>query len=261
MKNATKTLDFEKIFKKINIVSGDKILVSSSILPILIKLKKETGKFNANLIIDSLINKIGKKGTLMFPTYNWDFCKGWDFNYRTTKSLSGSLGNFALERKDFRRSKNPIYSFAVAGKDRDYICGLEHESCFGLNSPFGYLIENKGKNLFIGIDYKDGFTFIHNAEETVGVSYRYFKKFSGFYIDEFNQKSNVNYKMYVRNLNLNVSMTAIDKNFDNVLVKKNAYEKKIIDGISFILIDIHKAYQSAVEDIKLKGGLIFPKKK
>ena len=29
------------------------------------------------------------------------------------------------------------------------ICNLKHENCFSLNSPFGYLIKNKGKNLFI----------------------------------------------------------------------------------------------------------------
>ena len=31
------------------------------------------------------------------------------------------------------------------------------------------------KNLFIGIDYKNGFTFDHYFEEKIGVDYRYFK--------------------------------------------------------------------------------------
>ena len=74
-------MDLENIFDKININSGDKILVHSNILKILIKLKKKNKKFNANLIIDSLINKVGPNGTVIFATYNWDFCKGIAFDY------------------------------------------------------------------------------------------------------------------------------------------------------------------------------------
>ena len=136
-------INLENIFNKINIATGDKILVSSSILKILIKFKKKNKKFNANLIIDSLLNKVGPNGTIIFPTYNWDFCKGRDFDYNKAQSMSGSLGNFALERKDFQRTKNPIYSFAVAGKDKEYLCNLSHNNCFDLDSPFGYLIKNR----------------------------------------------------------------------------------------------------------------------
>ena len=44
-------VDLENIFDKINITPGDKILVTTSILKILIKHKKKNKKFNANLII------------------------------------------------------------------------------------------------------------------------------------------------------------------------------------------------------------------
>ena len=77
--------------------------------------------------------------------------------------------------KDFNRSKNPIYSFTIYGKDKNKISSMQHKSCFGFDSPFGYLIKNKGKNLFIDIDYKEAFTFVHVAEEKIGVNYRYIK--------------------------------------------------------------------------------------
>ena len=259
MREKKANINFENIIEQINIVSGDKLLVSSNILKLLMKLKKKNEKFNSNIIIDSLINKIGSSGTLMFPAFNWNFCKGKDFYYNKTLSMTGSLSNFALKRKDFKRTKNPIYSFAVTGKDKDYICNLNHTNCFGLNSPFGYLIKNHGKNLFIDIDYKEGFTFDHIAEETVGVDYRYHKNFTGFYIDKFNEKKKVNYRMYVRDLSLNV-FTGIDKKLDGILYKNKAYEKKIFNGISFILIDIYQAYQAMVKDLKSKGGIIYPKK-
>ena len=122
MKNDKSYINLNNVFEKINVVPGDKLLVSSNILKILIKLKKRDKEFNANLIIDLLLNKVGKNGTLMFPTYNWDFCKGKEFDYNNTQSLSGSLGNAALKRKEFKRSKNPVYSLLVYGKYQKEIC-------------------------------------------------------------------------------------------------------------------------------------------
>ena len=261
MASKKKNLELNKIFKKFNIKSGDKILVSSSILEILMKLKRTNQKFDGNLLIDFLIKKVGPKGTLLFPTFNWDFCSGKDFDYKKTKSRCGALTNIALNRNDFKRTKNPIFSFAVTGKDTDYICNLKHSSCFSHDSPFGYLIKNNGKHIFIGMDYKDGFAFVHLAEEKIGVEYRYLKTFSGNCIDGINKKREEKCSLYVRNLKMDIEGTIIDKKFDKVLIKKKALQKKIINGINFTLIDLKIAYQLMLKDIKNKEGLIYPKKK
>ena len=52
-----------------------------------------------------LKEKIGNTGNLLFPTYNWSFCEGKEFDYKNTKSLCGTLSNIALQRKDFKRTK------------------------------------------------------------------------------------------------------------------------------------------------------------
>jgi len=252
-------MNIKEIFNSLNINKNDKILVNSSILKILIECQKANKKFEPNQIIDVIIEKIGITGTLLFPAYNWDFCKGISFDYFNSKSQSGSLGNISLKRKDFKRSKNPIYSFSVFGNDKEHICSMSHTSCFGLESPFGYLIENKGKNLFIDIDYKDAFTFVHVAEEFVGVNYRYLKDFKGKYKNKFNQETEDHYKMYVRDLN-KVKCTIIDKGFDKILIENNAYEKKIIQGINFTIIDINKAYNLMINELKNSNSLIYPEK-
>ena len=101
--------DFDDIFKQININPGDKILVFSSILKLLNQSRKENKKFDGNIIIDSLISIIGENGTLMFPAFNWDFCKGKDFDYNKTPSSAGSLSNLALKRKDFKKMLIDLY--------------------------------------------------------------------------------------------------------------------------------------------------------
>ena len=237
---------------------GDKILVSSDILKLLIRYKNKKEKFDPNLIIDMLLDRVGKSGTLMFPTFNWSFCKGKDYDYKKTKSSCGSLTNIVLNRKDFLRTKNPIYSFAVSGKDKDFICEMKHENCFSLDSPFGYLIKNNGKNLFIDVHYRErGFPFVHIAEQEVGVKYRFLKKFSGNYIDSKNNKSMINCLFYVRDKKLNVGRTLINETFDETLKKINAYKETFVEDTFLSIIDIKKAYEILVKDLKNKGNLIY----
>ena len=81
------------------------------------------------------------------------------------------------------------------------------------------MIKNNGKNLFINLDYKLGFTYCHVAEETVGVSYRYQKKFKGSYIDKTGNNSLKEFSMYVRDLDSGVKKTLIHKDLDNILLK------------------------------------------
>ena len=250
---------FEKKLRSLGIKSGDKILVTSDVLKFLINLKKKKKKFSLNNLIDILIKIVGKKGSILLPTFNWDFCKGKNYNYISSKSMTGALSNIALKRKDFARSKNPIYSFAVIGKDKNHVCSLRHTSCFGLDSPFGYLIKNKAKNLCIGMDYKDGFTFVHVAEEKVGVNYRFHKNYSGYSTYEKEKKIFGSYKMYVRDLSMNVE-TKINKKLDKLMSKSKAIKKESFLGVPITLLNIATAYNFMVKDLKNGGNLVYPKK-
>ena len=54
-----------------------------------------------------------------------------------------------------------------------------------VKTSIGYLINNRGKYLFIDIDYKKtGFVLVHVAEQEAGVNYRYLKTFKGNVISE-----------------------------------------------------------------------------
>ena len=145
-------MNLEFFLKKLQIKKGDKIVVTSNIIKILSKFKNNEINFDPNTLINSLKKIIGKEGTLLIPTFNWDFLKGKTFNYYDSPSQAGALGNIALKRKDFLRTFNPVYSYAVSGKDQKKICNIKHTNCFSLNSPFGYLLKNKAKNLFIDMN-------------------------------------------------------------------------------------------------------------
>ena len=140
------------------------------------------------------------------------------------------------------RSSNPIYSFAVTGKDKKKICNLKHLDCFSLNSPFGYLIKNKGKNIFIDLNYRaitettyGGFTFHHVVEQAVKIPYRYFKEFKGYYINKQKHKKLIKIKFYARNLKLKYKVF-LSKKLDKELKKKNLLKRVKFVGIFFKFI-------------------------
>ena len=82
---------------------------------------------------------------------------------------------------------------------------MKHTNCFSLNSPFGYLLKNNGKNLFIDMNqtdfdktYFNGFPFHHVVEQNVKVPYRFIKEFRGYYIKNKKMKQLVKIKFYAR---------------------------------------------------------------
>ena len=121
----------EEIIEAFEIKKGDVVFISSDILRMLCLGIELNCPVDLNHFIDLLTDKIGPTGTLLFPTYNWDFCKGKTFDYYKTPSKTGSLGNVALKHAGFKRTRHPIYSFAVWGKDQDYLCSLKNVHSFG----------------------------------------------------------------------------------------------------------------------------------
>ena len=78
----------KNLFSNLNIKEGDILLVSSDVLKLMIHNRKLENKIDINSLIDMLIEKISTKGTLLFPTFNWDYCKG---KFLITKKLKVSV--------------------------------------------------------------------------------------------------------------------------------------------------------------------------
>ncbi len=184
---------------------GDVVLLTSDITDLFLQCQEHGEVFSPNLLLDGFQEAVGDEGTLLIPTYHWGFCQGKTFDYRKTPGKTGALGNAALRRQDFHRTKHPIYSFAVWGKDTEYLCSLENVESFGSDSPFAYLERVDGKNAFIGsASIRNSFTYIHYVEQKLGASYRYSKMFTSRYVDQEGKETEKGYSMYVRDLDLDV---------------------------------------------------------
>jgi aminoglycoside 3-N-acetyltransferase len=181
--------------------SGDVVLVHSSLKRLLFKLKDEFGEVvGPRIIYDSLISTLGENGTLLLPLYNFDFPTTHYFNFNETPSQMGALTEIGRNQEDAIRTGHPIYSFSVIGKLSNEFKGIDNKSGYGSDSPFAKLKELNGKIAVIGLTDQNSMTSYHFVEEQNLVDYRYFKEFTGAYIDEENNEKSKTYSLFVRDL-------------------------------------------------------------
>lgn len=241
-------ISYKKIPQILNIQKGDVVLLTSRLTEIMYVAKKNKDPFSLDELIDSFIEAIGPDGTLLIPTYNWDFCKGIAFDWKSTPSKTGILGQHALQRDDFKRTRHPIYSYAVAGKDQGLLCALNNISSFGADSPFAYMYHHNGKNAMLGINMQNSCTFVHHVEEMSGnAPYRYLKTFTGTYVGPEGVPSEKGYSMFVRDLDLNVEVSF--SGIEDLLLKKGALQLHVINGIKIWCLDMADSYKWIMKDI------------
>jgi len=239
---------FEEIVDHLDIKAGDLLLVASDILMLSIEERSINRRFNPSLFIDSFVRKLGHEGTLLFPAFSWDY--GGEYNIRTAQSVTGGLSRIALEREDFTRTRHPIHSFVVTGKYKEELCCLDNESSFGPDSPFAFLHQHQAKMLIIGLDYQRSFTFVHYVEQYEQVPYRFMKGFTVDYIDYDGSCSTKNYSFFTRSSGIYNDVNPIGK----ILEKKRISEKRLINNVDFILLDLKPAFDEIQKDIRYNKG-------
>ncbi|OMF96839.1 AAC(3) family N-acetyltransferase [Paenibacillus sp. FSL R7-0337] len=243
---------YDQIVEQFDIQRGDILLIGSDITRLAIEASKNGERVDFDVFINSFLDKIGPEGTLLFPTFNWGYCSEKPFDYFHTVSLTGALTKAALKRSDFFRTKHPIYSFAVWGKHKEYLCGLRNESSFGSDSPFAFMHRERAKMLIIGLDYQRSFTFVHYVEEVEQVPYRFKKHFTSTYIDQDGVSSKRTYSMYVRDLYRGV-VTFINP-MGQLLEDAGVSVHTRINNNDYYWIDLAGAFDLIQRDIREQDG-------
>ncbi len=226
---------------KSGLYSGDTILIHSSLSSTFSKLKKEGFKASVGDIYDSFLKAVGSKGTLIFPLFNFDFAENKFFDINSTPSQMGALTEYARLQKDSVRTGHPFYSFAIVGSKSNLFKSIDNNSGYGKDSPFAMLTKIDAKIGKLGLPDEKCMTFFHHVEESIGVEYRYYKDFTGTYIDSKNISSQKTYKLYVRDLENNVESWV--KPMGDLLWKKNLYNGcKYNEGNFFSTIKANDVY-------------------
>lgn len=228
---------------------GDTLLLSSDVSRLSVSCYLNDEVFDANKFLDEIYSVIGESGTLLLPTYNWDFCHDVTFDYHKTPCKTGALGKVALKRKDFIRTHHPIYSFAVKGKYQELLYNMDNKESFGADSPFSFLELIKAKSVIIDVSLTNSYTYVHYNENRAGInSYRYQKDFTADYCDENGKKTTRTYSMLVRHL---IDYYMLDLNpLEEEFLKKGVEKIVEINSIPYRIIDIFKTTPIIMDDIR-----------
>lgn len=243
-----KYVPYLEIASCLDLKKGDRIYLSSDIMAISYMAQLNGEKFDMNRFIDSFMDVLSLEGTLLIPTFNFQFSNKGTYDYRKSPSTTGALGNAALHRKDFKRTKHPMHSFSVWGKDKEYLCNMENLNSFGDDSPFAYMKDRNVIQIMLGTDYQRSMTFVHYVENKANVPYRFYKEFKGNYIDENGIETERIYEYPARNLELG-SVEKFNR-IGMILEDKTISHKYIIDRVPIIRASLKESYDVIYEDAK-----------
>lgn len=219
--------------------------------------KSFDGKVNSpQNIIDALLDVIGEKGTLLFPTFNFDFSTfGKVFDIKNTPSQMGILSKIALSHYKSIRTVDPVYSFVVLGFKKNELGYLKCTHSYGINSMFAQIRKNNGKIMCIGVDdYNRWMTFFHHIEEIQKVPYRYLKEFSGNIIDENNKHKKIKHYLYVRKLDIGVK-TELNP-MGAILEAEDIIKISHIGKSKIRLMDSRQVYDRTIKELSLNPNIL-----
>lgn len=242
--------DFTNTIKGFGVETGDILYVASDITRLMYRASHLYGDIYDEYmdgLVNALQEAVGTQGTLLFPVFTWDFCRGKGHSVKKTKGEVGTFNNWILKnRKDFRRTQHPMYSFMVWGKDTDLLCNMCNRDAWGEDSPFAYLRENKAKTLMIDVVPGRCFTFMHYVERYLNVPWRYMKEFIGDYTDEKGKTERRIYSMFVRDLDIESKQVTNPVAFDG----KNILHRSSWADIDLWFMDCGKAFPVYADDIR-----------
>lgn len=247
-----------KCLLRLGVEKGDSLYIASDAARLIVEVKRQYGMRTGqqrneflSMLVDTLQNLVGAEGTVLFPTFSWDFCRGKGFDRRSSLGEVGALNNWILQnRKDFKRTQHPLYSFLVWGKEAEALADFDNSDAWGTDSPFGWMHRQGGKMLLLDVSLQRGFTFMHYVEESVRVPYRYFKNFRGSYTDLDGMTTERSYVMYVRDLSI-ISQEYLP---DSFLENAGVMRGRSCGNLTMKVIDLAKAYEVVANDLRNHNG-------
>jgi aminoglycoside 3-N-acetyltransferase len=252
--------------EKCGINSGDTVLLHSDVRSVLMHYNyfsqsnssKKKKILSVDDILDSFFLAIGGAGTLIIPLFNFEFTEGVPFNLNTTPSQMGILSEVARKRKGYVKTLNPVYSFAIFGKNKQYFQSIKLETALGIDSVFSRLMELDGKIAVLGLTDRKCMTFYHHIEEMHQVNYRFFKQFTAPYTDGQNNTTEKTISLYVKDSDKGVA-TLLDPVAD-LMWEGHLYSgEKYDEGLGLRTISVNIMYNFVSKLIKQNkaSGLLY----
>lgn len=129
-------------------------------------------------IFDIFMEYLGNKGTLLVPSFYYEYARfgtSWDRENSPASKSVGGLTQYATSRDDKIRSLNPLFSVTGFGYNAENICGGGSATAFGTDSPWDRMTTYKAKILSFGRPNFIPGTYLCYILQRYGVPYMYNK--------------------------------------------------------------------------------------
>lgn len=179
--------------KDLEICAGDGLLVHSAVQ----FLGRPVG--GMQMYLEAILETIGSAGTLVVPTFNFDFAKGEPYDPANTPSKEmGAFSEYVRRLPQSRRTTHPMQSVAVLGHYVEDLVSRDTLSAFDPGSAFERMLDLDFKLLLLGADSR-AISMFHYCEQCLDVPYRHWKEFSGR-VRTPQGWQNRTYRMFVRTI-------------------------------------------------------------
>lgn len=146
-------------FRSLGLRSGMDVVIHSSLSSI------GDVRGGAGTVIDALVEAVGSKGTVLFPTFNHG--GALVYNQAVTNGRNGAIPNTAWRRPDAVRSDHPTHAVAAIGaRAEEYCADHARRGCWTADGPLARLIAADGWVLSLGVGHR-ATTLMHVAELSV----------------------------------------------------------------------------------------------
>jgi aminoglycoside 3-N-acetyltransferase len=238
------------MIRQLDIKPGSLMMVTADVTRLALLGRRKEPAFDIDHFIDCLKQCLGKGGTLVIPSFNFNLKENDYFNPSKSLPITGALATAAMKRPEFMRTKNPLHSFLVYGKYAETLASLNNQSSFSEDSPFAFLKKNHALMLLIDTSVTDAFTFVHHVEEIEKVKYRKCKTI-GIYIEENSKKPvKKKYLLYAKKPGWTMDLNGLEK----LLTERQIAKKVLIKPVPFTLVDLEAAYPLIKDDILHNGA-------
>ena len=226
-------------FIKLGLRKGDTVLLHGNSMGFS-QINKPSNDLRTKFFWNLLFDFVGKQGTVLVPTFTYDFTKNGIYDPDSSQSELGQFSENFRNLEKIKRTHHPIYSFAVKGNKFNDFMFRNNLSCFGDDSIFNIIHKLNVKIICFGCEL-NSVSFLHYIEEKMKVPYRYYKVFRGKII--VNDKSqDLAVKYYVRKLKTKNELNTV---FLQKYMKNNRLLKEIFFGrIKVIITSSKKVYKS-----------------
>ena len=213
-------INLENLIKKLGVKKDSIVYITGNLgmlgFPELISGEKIKNKDKIlEFYLNSILNVIGEKGTLVFPTHTFNLVRSNKIYDPIQTPTNYILSEYLRNNLPTRRQLHPYASIAAYGRYADEIISKKlTRNPYGPDSPYEFLRNNNCKHLSLGLPARRTISAVHYCEFVVGVPYRYIKSFK--------QKIKINGEIKIEEFFLYVC-------YENIRIERDR-NKKIISS-------------------------------